>query len=212
MENKILLADDHSIYRAGLKSVLQRLIENVHFVEAGTYPQACELIAQNQGVALALVDLKMPGMNHVTQLEELVVKGRDIPVVVLSASDSVDDVNAAFKCGVMGYIVKTEGADVILQALRLVLSGGLYLPPVLLDSPVQGSHASASDVAAAVLTDRQREVLKLLVNGEPNKTIARRLGLSEATVKAHLGSILKSLNARNRTQAVMAAQKMGIVG
>lgn len=203
MVEHVLLADDHEICRKGLKPIISQLLPSAEFLEASNYRDSLSALHDNANIALAIIDLNMPGVNSLDDLKELIVKGRDVPFIVLSASDSASDIRAAFDSGVLGYVVKTQTAEVILNALRLVLSGGLYVPPELL----QESRKTTS----CKLTQRQLDVLELLVRGESNKAIARHLRLSEATVKAHLVTILKTLNAKNRTQAVIMAQDLGLV-
>jgi DNA-binding NarL/FixJ family response regulator len=129
-------------------------------------------------------------------------------VVVLSASEQPDTVMRALDAGAMGFIPKTSSNQVLLGALRLVLSGGVYLPAeVLRRSPIQASAASYRDLG---LTQRQAQVLALMVQGKPNKIICRELALAEGTVKIHVTAILKALDVTNRTQAVIAVGKLGL--
>jgi Response regulator containing a CheY-like receiver domain and an HTH DNA-binding domain len=202
MKEKVLLADDHEICRTGLKPLVSQILPNTEFVEASTYSEAYDALLNSSNLTLALVDLNMPGVHCLTDLQKLIVVGRDVPFVVLSASDSRADIKAAFDSGVLGYVVKTQPANIILNVLRLVLSGGIYMPPEILIQP--------SPTSTTKLTPRQLDVLDLIARGESNKSIARRLHLSEATIKAHLVTILKSLNAKNRTQEVVTAQELGL--
>lgn len=207
MNQTVLIADDHSIYRAGLKPLLARVIDKPRLIEAGSHAETLEVIRGCPYLSLVLVDLRMPGMEGAAALEELVCEAKSVPFAVLSASNAISDIRKAFSCGVMGYITKNQPAQVIESALNLVLAGGMYLPPEFLQS-AQVQSSSSDSIAG--LTARQMEVLKLLSCGEPNKLIARKLSISEATVKAHIATIVRVLKVKNRTQAVIAAQKLGL--
>ncbi|GHU03767.1 DNA-binding response regulator [Alphaproteobacteria bacterium] len=215
---RILIADDHELFREGLRHVLQQLDEDIVIIEASDYHQTISLVEKDPGVNILLLDLSMPGMPWTEGLRLLRQKlPADSPVIVLSASDDRAHVSQAVNLGAAGFIPKTSSSRVMLSALKLVLSGGVYLPPTLLDrrdSDLQ-EHATArlpQDGAASFLTPRQREVLVLLGQGKSNKEIARVLNLAEGTVKLHVTAILKALNVNNRTRAVVAASQMGLTG
>jgi len=160
---------------------------------------------------MALLDLNMPGMNGVAGITRFREQASDVPVVVISASEDVADIKEILDAGAMGYIPKSSSSQVILSALRLVLAGGVYVPVNVLhdaDSPSEPAHKVRGGIH---LTDRQLDVLHLIIQGKPNKVIARELQLSEGTVKIHLASIYRALNASNRTEAAMAAQRLGLL-
>lgn len=212
---KILIADDHELFRDGLRHVLTQLDGTVSIVEASDYPQAIALTQSEPDINIVLLDLGMPGMPWSEGLQSLrQTLPADVPVIVLSASDDRRHVLQAVNLGAAGFIPKTSSSRVMLSALKLVLSGGVYLPPALLDQGVEGTPIQmgtpAPDNAAAFLTPRQREVLTLLGQGKSNKEIARVLQLAEGTVKLHVTAILKALNVNNRTRAVVAATQLGL--
>jgi DNA-binding NarL/FixJ family response regulator len=214
---KILIADDHELFRDGLRHVLTQLDGGVTIVEASDYPQAISLAETEAEIHIVLLDLGMPGMPWGEGLQSLRQKlPTDVPIIVLSASDDRRHVLQAVNLGAAGFIPKTSSSRVMLSALKLVLSGGVYLPPALLeqsnehgyqDPTAGGSHTENS---ASFLTPRQREVLTLLGQGKSNKEIARVLQLAEGTVKLHVTAILKALNVNNRTRAVVAASQLGL--
>lgn len=213
---KILIADDHELFRDGLRHVLTQLDGTVSIVEASDYPQAIALTEAEQGISIVLLDLGMPGMPWGEGLQSLRQKlPSDVPIIVLSASDDRRHVLQAVNLGAAGFIPKTSSSRVMLSALKLVLSGGVYLPPALLEqggdhySDASGSSAGQEN-SASFLTPRQREVLALLGQGKSNKEIARVLQLAEGTVKLHVTAILKALNVNNRTRAVVAASQLGL--
>lgn len=205
---KILVVDDHSLFREGLRYVLAGLGEGVQIVEAGDCAEALARADQHQDVALALLDLHMPGKDGFTALDALAAQNPLLPIVVLSASEDRADMRRALAKGALGFIPKSATAPVMLSALRLVLAGGVYVPPELVDSATDGR----SGARAVELTPRQLDVLARVALGKPNKIIAAELGLTVATVKAHMSAAFKVLHVRNRTQAVLAAEKLGFRG
>lgn len=212
----ILLVDDHALFRGGLKFLLQQLDTGLVLDEAGNCAQALERAAAGR-YDLILLDLNMPGLNRLDALEALRDAAPDAPVVVLSGESDPAVVRAAIERGAMGFIPKSATPEVLIQALRLVLAHGVYLPVEMLDAaktPFSALPAALTDSAFAQalpgLTPRQMEVLRCVIQGKPNKVIARELDVAEATVKVHLSSVLRALGVHNRTEAVYAAAKMGL--
>jgi DNA-binding NarL/FixJ family response regulator len=208
----ILLVDDHALFRSGLKFLLQQLDTGLVLDEAGNCPQALERAAARR-YDLVLLDLNMPGVSHLDALAALREAVPDAPVVVLSGEADPNVVKAAIERGAMGFIPKSATPELLIEALRLVLAHGVYLPlEVLASAPVAPpAPAPGEDGAApAGLTPRQLEVLRYVIQGKPNKVIARELNLSEGTVKTHMSSVLRAFGARNRTEAVFAAAKQGL--
>lgn len=209
---KILVADDHALFRAGLRYLLDQLDEHPEFSEAGSCEDLVEKLREDDGYDLVLIDLLMPGVETFSRVQEVCEIAGDVPVVVISVRERAEDVQRAIKAGAAGYIPKSSKPDVMINALKLVLSGGIYIPPNVLHlSGGSGMVASGAPPAleagaiAGRLTGRQREVMALLAQGKSNKEIASELGLAAGTVKIHISNIFKALNVRNRTQAVIAA-------
>jgi DNA-binding NarL/FixJ family response regulator len=161
-----------------------------------------------------LLDLALPGIDGLAVLQELRAQHPNVPVVVLSATDAPEVVMRAIDAGAMGFIPKTSSSQLMVQALRLVLAGGVYLPREVLrkdDGTLGDSHTPEAPLRSprdVGLTERQAQVLALMVQGKPNKLICRDLRLAEGTVKIHITAILKALNVANRTQAVVAVSKL----
>jgi DNA-binding NarL/FixJ family response regulator len=216
---KILVVDDHPLIREALRQVLQALDTRIELLEAVTCAEALELTRSNQDISLILLDLALPGVDGFEALRQLREEFPGIPVVVLSASEQPETVLRAIDGGAMGFIPKTSSSQLLIGALRLVLSGGIYLPAEVLRRH-EGSAPAAPQPAATPaqlrnpreigLTERQSQVLALVVQGKPNKLICRDLNLAEGTVKIHMSAILKALGVTNRTQAVIAVSKLGL--
>jgi DNA-binding NarL/FixJ family response regulator len=216
---KILIVDDHPLIREALRQVLQALDRQLELLEAQSGDEALELTRLNQDTSLILLDLALPGVDGFEVLRRLRDGFPGIPVVVVSAHDNAETVMRVIDAGAMGYIPKTSTTPILLNALRLVLSGGVYLPPEVLrrhgaiapaaPQPAVGP-AQLRDPREIGLTERQAQVLALLVQGKPNKLICRDLNLAEGTVKIHVTAVLKALGVTNRTQAVIAVGKLGL--
>lgn len=208
---KILLADDHDLFRAGLSMVLRELGEDTQLLQAGSLTDAIQCAEAAPDLDLALLDLNMPAMNGVAGLQQFRVRFPDVPVTIVSGSDEPADAQDALDAGAAGFIHKSTPPPVMLSALRLILAGGVYIPPhVFSRMAVKEAVPAPAERKgwANGLTVRQTEVLRLLADGKPNKVIARELDLSEGTVKIHLSAIFRVLDVNNRTEAVLAAQKL----
>ncbi|CAO3423626.1 response regulator transcription factor [Azospirillum endophyticum] len=210
---KILIGDDHLLFREGLRRLLEQLQGDSSFVEAGTFDEVLEQCGAGSTFDIILMDLHMPNWPGFDGLREIQALQPGVPVVVISASEALGDIRGALDHGATGYIPKSSSVKVMMGALNLVFSGGIYLPPGALTASMEAAPRRRSvDVsdrnAGYGLTQRQREVLECLRLGKSNKQIAYELGLSEGTVKIHVTAIFKSLGVKNRTQAVIAAAAM----
>lgn len=213
---KILVVDDHPLIRQALPGVLRQLDETGLVLEAPDWPSAAKLVEEHPDLNLVLLDLHLPGVSGLEALSQLRDGNAGIPVVVLSAADDRQTVLEAIDRGAAGFIPKSSSNEVMLNALRLVLCGGVYLPPEILDharstapAPAR-SQTTGQTLAELGLTERQFEVFSLIVQGKPNKLICRELGLAESTVKIHVSAILKAFKVTSRTQAVIAATRLGL--
>ena len=206
---KTLLADDHPLMREGVRHVLSQLEPPVEIVDAHDYPSLFAQTAAHTDLDLAVVDLNMPGFVGMQGITQFRNRFPDIPLVVLSASESPHDIRSALEAGALGYIPKAMPTAAMLAALRQVLAGGLYVPACLGDS---GLHTTApadfQDLQHSGLTARQVEVARLLAQGCANKAIAGMLAMSEGTVKVHIAAIFRALKVTNRTEAVLAIQRL----
>jgi DNA-binding NarL/FixJ family response regulator len=205
---KILIADDHALFRDGVRQLLHQLAHDAVVADAEDCPRTLAAIEADADLRLVLLDLCMPGQDGFTALDTISRSYPALPIVVLSASESPADMRRALSNGAMGYIPKSASAPVILNALRLVLAGGIYVPPALL----AGERRAPADAPSAArrLTPRQIDVLGRVIEGKPNKIIAAELSVSEATVKAHVSAVFSALNVTNRTMAARVAARFGL--
>lgn len=215
---RVLIADDHPLVRDALARTLRCVQPDAEVLEAADFAGALRVL-QAEAVQLALVDLHMPGMGPglggeggieggIEGLRRLRLLCPGVPLVVASGEDDPAVIRAALAAGAVGFLPKAEQPEVLQQALRLVLGGGTYTPPQALADLQPGAPAPRPD--ASGLTPRQTDVLRCLMRGQPNKLIARELGLTEGTVKIHIAAILRVLQARNRTEAVVVARNLGL--
>lgn len=203
---KTLIVDDHALFREGLCHILNALEENMTILHAAEYESALRHAGDNPDLDLVLLDLNVPGKDGFAILATFVEKYPALPVVMLSGSEQRKDIQRALDNGAVGYIPKDTTSVIMLNALRLILSGGTYVPQIM----AQQAGINETNSASLELTPRQLEVLSLLIKGDSNKEIALKMDLAEGTVKMHVTAILKILEVSNRTQAAMAAKALGL--
>lgn len=199
---KILIADDHALFLSGLSLILQGLVPDAVIDTADSYGSL--LSAAKKKYNLILLDVAMPGGQLKPTLQELVHLQPNVPIVLLSAITDKKLIAEALHIGAKGFIPKTSSSSLLMNALKLILDGGTYLPSELLNDTADSSGDQVSLDTA--LTPRQIDVLKLLSLGKSNKEIALLLKLSEGTVKLHVTAILRALDVSNRTEAVIKAK------
>jgi DNA-binding NarL/FixJ family response regulator len=197
---KLLVIDDHSILREGVAEILRQIGPLTDVLQAKDVATGLELAAGNPGLDAIILDLNLPESSG---MEAIGSFAKFAPVMILSSSEDARDVRKALARGAMGYVTKSMGAKTLLSALQLVLSGNIYLPPLLADLPSE----PPAGVGRNALTERQLEVLEAVGRGLSNKDIGLQLDLSEKTVKHHITAIFRALNVVNRTQAVNAARE-----
>ncbi len=210
----VLLVDDHPLFRQGLKFLLTDLDESLQFTEAGSCDQALELL-RKQSVNLILLDLNMPGTKGIGALQAVIKAAPTTPLAVLSGEDKPALIREAIEAGASGFVPKSSTSQALVGALQLILTGGIYLPENALgevagEVPVSNSSNTNHADHGSRLSDRQTAVLLRAIQGQPNKVIARELGIAQGTVKAHLSTVYRVLGVNNRTEAVYAAAKLGL--
>jgi DNA-binding NarL/FixJ family response regulator len=214
---KALLVDDHALFRSGLMLLLAARFPDVVMREADGMTVALDHLAAEPDIELILLDLGLRDSDGLPTLRQLRAAAEDRTIVVLSANDDADTVIAALNEGAAGFIPKTTRGKAVEQALRVVLDGGIYLPPVVYSTVAPLPVLEQSDEARAAeaidrlgLSPRQVDVLRLLTAGQSNKVICRELDVAESTIKTHLLGLFRKLGVNSRTEAVVAAARIGL--
>lgn len=218
---KVLIADDHSVVRTGLKYVLESLAEQVTILEACDYFTAQTIVQQHDDLDLIILDLAMPGMEQLDAISALRRIIPATPIVIFSAAEDPDTITETIKKGAQGFIAKSSPREIVLAALNSILDGEVYLPEAvkyaIQDNDINANWNYRDPVNRNMandklqLTNRQREVLLLIVQGESNTEIADCLNLTLATIKTHIANLFQILGVNNRSQAAYKATKMGLL-
>jgi DNA-binding NarL/FixJ family response regulator len=207
---KILIADDHALFRDGLALYLEKLAPEAVILQAGSYSQMFKLLSADDNMDFVFFDFEMADMPWQEALENLKKIALKTPFVIISGAEDNRTIKAILAAGAKGYIPKRSEIKVLNNALRLILDGGTYVPPNLIENIPQ-SLLNGKNQTTKNLTNRQSQVLDLIAQGKSNKQIAYDMGVSESTVKLHINALLRALHVSNRTQAVITAQKLGII-
>lgn len=208
---KILTVDDHALVRQGLRQVLKGLDEQIEVFDAANCSEAFEVTRAHPDLDLVLLDYHLPDMDGLAALQVFSRNHPELPIIVLSGASNPTIMRQVLVHGAAGFVTKSGLADELLQALRLVLAGGVYLPPELRNAPAHEPPTPPlpENLPAPQFAPRQQQVLQLLLNGDTNKDISRALQMSEETVKNHVSAILRGFGVQTRTQAVLAANRYG---
>jgi DNA-binding NarL/FixJ family response regulator len=212
---RALVIDDHPLIQEAVSHVLQRIDDRFSTEVAGDCERGFTIASAGDELDLVLLDMNLPGLSGIPALRQWRARFPSIPVVVLSATSDPHTVMAALNAGAAGFIPKMSSNAVMLHAIQLVLDGGRYIPPEALSRSSENETATVQDRSALALdtlglTARQIDVLRLIADGAPNKVICRELGLAERTVKAHVTAVFRALKVTSRTQAAIAAAKLGL--
>jgi DNA-binding NarL/FixJ family response regulator len=201
----VLLVDDHALFRSGMRLLLSDLDETVDFVEATSVE---EVPPGARRPDLVLLDLNLRGVSGMSAFARIRTLLPESTIVALSGEEDPSLIREVIEDGASGFIPKASTPEVMIGALRLVLAGGVYLPPAVLDRRAGAPAPASAGTALDALTARQLDALMLAVRGKSNKQIARELDLSEGTVKQHLSAAFRVLGVSNRTEAVYATAEM----
>ncbi len=208
---RIVIADDHALVRGGLALLIDMASPGANILQANSLQQVTDILAQNDPVDLLLLDLMMPGMEGDIGIKTICAAWPDVPVIIVSVKEDIDSIRQSLVAGAMGYIPKTMTPDLTVSAVRLVLDGGIYIPPHVLrlnesqqvdPADENNSNQPRTSGEKSGLTRRQLQVLELIESGKSNLAIADELGLSTGTIKMHVSGIFKKLKVANRTEAV----------
>ena len=204
---RLLIADDHPLFRGALREAVSGLFEKPDIAEAGSFEDVTRQLERGAEIDLILLDLSMPGVRGFSGLMYLRAQYPSVPIIVVSGNDDPAVIRRCMDFGASGFIPKTLGVEAMRAAIARVLEGGVWTPP---DIELGPSDAPTAGMIArlALLTPQQVRVLMMLSEGLLNKQIAYELGVSEATIKAHVSAILQKLGVESRTQAVIAAARI----
>lgn len=202
---RFLIVEDHALVREAMAQTLARLEPGIECVEVTSSEQALALLEESPDWDLAVVDLMLPDLNGFSLLGVMAKRFPDVPAVVVSALDDPASVRRAMRAGASGFVSKASSGNVLRDAVRIVLNGGIYAPEIAPEQRKRRSGASVSERFG--LTAGQSRVVELLGQGKTNREIADLLGLSEGTVKVHISAIFRAMNVRNRSQALVAISR-----
>ena len=207
----VIVADDHPLFRTAIKEALEAEQGETNFLEASSFESLQELVDEQKEVDLVLLDLHMPGVSGFAGLVDLCKRYPSVPVVIISANEDPVVIKRALEHGAAGFIPKSSSIDTITQAISSILLGEIWAP-AMTQSDLPGNNTSEVELAErmAQLTPQQFKVLMMMSQGLLNKQIAYELGVSEATIKAHVTAIMTKLGVSNRTQAVLAANQLSV--
>lgn len=220
---KFLIADDHELFLQGLEFILHKEYPQTQIVTAKSYTDIFAILEKQHDFNLILTDLAMPGSDWLEAIGKIHQMCPDIPVIIISAVFEREILQKTYNLGVSGYVSKAFPKNLIIGAINLVLAGGMYIPPEILQMSLKSSSESVRQIAEDLskpaeknadsynITPRQKEVLECMAEGLSNKQIAYNLGLSEGTVKIHITQLMRTLEVTNRTAAVRKADKCGLL-
>ncbi len=207
---KILIADDHALFRDGLALRLEEIAPDAAILQASSYSQIFKILKTESQIDVLILDVEMQDMPWLESLKQIHTLAPKMKIIVVSASEDSRTIRTILATGVKGYIPKRSEVKVFNNALKLIIEGGSYVPPNLLENTAINT-LSGRNIGIKMLTTRQSQVLDLIAQGKSNKQIAYDMGVSESTVKLHINALLRSLHVSNRTQAVITAQKIGLI-
>jgi DNA-binding NarL/FixJ family response regulator len=205
---RIVVVDDHPLFRDALSQTLSARFKDAEVAQAATFEELSEMLEKGAPADLVMLDLGMPGVHGFSGLLYLRAQYPELPVMVVSANDDLQTIRNCMDFGAAAFVPKSQPVERIRAALQKVLDGGVWTPPELDLSGIKGAGGESVAARLATLTPQQMRVLMMLGEGLLNKQIAYKLGVSEATVKAHVSAILQKLGVDSRTQAVIAVNKI----
>ena len=204
---KILIADDHALFRDNLALFLSELQPQSVVLQVSSYPLMLKLLKKEQNIDMVVLDLDMKGVEALKTIYDLKSISDDLKIVVISTSEDILQIKKIILSGVDGYILRRTDFSNIKEAFEQIFQDRKYIPEALKDI----ENENLGKISGKPLTNRQSQVLDLIAQGKSNKQIAYEMGVSEATVKLHINALLRSLKVNNRTQAVITAQKIGLI-
>ncbi len=208
---KVLITDEQSLFRDGLSLRLKEINDNITILQSSTLAEMQKILSHETDTDVVILDIDLAGINATETITKIKTIAPNIKIITTSTSEDTRNIKKVLSLGVKGYIPKRSDSNILSGALKLILDGGTYIPPAMLNHGIDYSSFNSQSSLKKNLTNRQSQVLDLIAQGKSNKQIAYDMGVSEATVKLHINALLRSLKVNNRTQAVITAQKMGLI-
>ena len=209
---KVLIADEQSLFRDGLTLRLKEINQNIDILQSSSLTETLKILSAEPNTDILILDIDLVGFSAEETIKNIQNLSSSVKIIAISSSEDALNIKNILSLGVKGYIPKRSDSNILSGALKLILDGGTYIPPAMLktDSTSKPTPPTLPPLKKN-LTNRQSQVLDLIAQGKSNKQIAYDMGVSEATVKLHINALLRSLKVNNRTQAVITAQKMGLI-
>ncbi len=208
---KVLITDEQSLFRDGLSLRLKQINQDIVILQSSSLAEMQKILSKETDIDILILDIDLAELNATEIISKIKSLAPNTKIVAISSSEDTRNIKKILSCGVKGYIPKRSDSNILSGALKLILDGGTYIPPAMLDNGVDYSTYQVNSPLKKNLTNRQSQVLDLIAQGKSNKQIAYDMGVSEATVKLHINALLRCLKVNNRTQAVITAQKMGLI-
>ena len=208
---KVLIMDEQSLFRDGLSLRLKQINQDITILQASSIDEMQRTLSQTPFIDVVIFDVDLAELNIGDIVNKIKISNPNTKIIATSSSEDIRNIRKIMSYDIKGYIPKKSDSNILSGALKLIIDGGTYIPPVLLNNSNQNQTNSQNLSLKKNLTNRQSQVLDLIAQGKSNKQIAYDMGVSEATVKLHINALLRSLKVNNRTQAVITAQKMGLI-
>lgn len=209
---KVLIADEQSLFRDGLTLRLKEINQNIDILQSSSLTEMLQILSAEPNIDILILDIDLAGFSAEETIKNIQNISPSAKIIAISSSEDVHNIKNILSLGAKGYIPKRSDSNILSGALKLILDGGTYIPPIMLKTDsISKSTSPTLPPLKKNLTNRQSQVLDLIAQGKSNKQIAYDMGVSEATVKLHINALLRSLKVNNRTQAVITAQKMGLI-
>jgi DNA-binding NarL/FixJ family response regulator len=208
---KVLITDEQSLFRDGLSLRLKEIKEDIIILQSSNLVEMQRILSHETDTDIVILDIDLAELNSIEIINKIKTIAPNTKIIAISSSEDIRNIKKILSSGVKGYIPKKSDSNILTGALKLILDGGTYIPPVMLNNNIDYSSLNSQCSLKKNLTNRQSQVLNLIAQGKSNKQIAYDMGVSEATVKLHINALLRSLKVNNRTQAVITAQKLGLI-
>ncbi|MBQ8751282.1 MAG: response regulator transcription factor [Alphaproteobacteria bacterium] len=208
---KVLITDEQSLFRDGLSLRLKEINQDIIILQSSSIAEMQKILSRETDTDFLILDIDLAELNASEVINKIKAIAPNTKIITTSTSEDIRNIKKILSFGTKGYIPKKLDSNILSGALKLILDGGTYIPPVMLNNNIDYSDYNSTKSLKKNLTNRQSQVLDLIAQGKSNKQIAYDMGVSEATVKLHINALLRSLKVNNRTQAVITAQKMGLI-